>query len=204
MRKTNGSLIGFTLAAALATMPVAMLGQTNSNSSMGSDSMSKSSMSNSSGSLSMSDKKFVREAAQGGMAEVELGKLATEKGSSEEVKKFGQRMVDDHSKAGDQLKQIASSKGIQVPDKLNAKDQMTKDRLSKLSGDQFDKAYMSDMVKDHTQDVADFKRESNSGNDPDVKNFAATTLPTLQDHLRQAKEIAPSTGSMGNMKSGGQ
>jgi putative membrane protein len=198
MRKVKSSFIGITLAAALATVPVA-IGQTNSNPSMGSDSMS-----NSSGSLSAADKKFVREAAQGGMAEVELGKLATEKGSSEEVKKFGQRMVDDHSKAGDQLKQIASSKGIQVPDKLSAKDQATKDRLSKLSGDQFDQSYMSDMVKDHMQDVADFKHESNSGKDPDVKNFAATTLPTLQDHLRQAKEIAPSTGSTGNMKSGGQ
>ncbi|MGA7929289.1 MAG: DUF4142 domain-containing protein, partial [Candidatus Sulfotelmatobacter sp.] len=134
-------------------------------------------------SVSASDKKFVREAAEGGMAEVELGKLATERASREEVKKFGQRMVDDHGKAGDQLKEIASSRGIQVPDKLSAKDQMTKDRLSKLSGEQFDRAYMSDMVKDHTQDVADFKLESSSGTDPDVKNFAVTTLPTLQDHL---------------------
>ncbi len=139
------------------------------------------------------------------MAEVELGKLATERASREEVKKFGQRMVDDHGKAGDQLKEIASSRGIQVPDKLSAKDQMTKDRLSKLSGEQFDRAYMSDMVKDHTQDVADFKLESSSGTDPDVKNFAVTTLPTLQDHLRLAKEIAPTTrNASNNMKGGAQ
>jgi putative membrane protein len=145
-----------------------------------------------SGSVSMSDRKFVRGAVQGGMAEVELGKLAIEKGSSDEVKKFGQRMVDDHSKAGDQLKQIASEKGITVPQQLSAKDRMTKDRLSKLSGEDFDKAYMSDMVKDHTQDVADFQRESASGADSDIKDFAAKTLPAIQDHLRQAKEIAPS------------
>jgi putative membrane protein len=145
-----------------------------------------------SGSVSTSDRKFVRTAAQGGMAEVELGKLAVEKGSSDEVKKFGQRMVDDHSKAGVQLKQIASEKGIAVPQQLSAKDKAIKDRLSKLSGEDFDKAYMSDMVKDHTQDVADFRHESASGTDSDIKDFAAKTLPTIQDHLRQAKEIAPS------------
>ena len=172
--------------------PVAMIGQTNSMSAGSSN-----------GSISTSDKKFVREAAQGGMAEVEMGKLATEKASNPEVKKFGQRMVDDHTKAGDQLKEVASSKGISVPDKLSAKDEATKLRLSKLSGEQFDKAYMSDMVKDHTQDVADFQRESSSGMDPDVKNFASQTLPTLKDHLRQAKEIAPTTSASAS-KMGGQ
>ena len=148
-----------------------------------------------SGSVSASDRKFVRAAAQGGMAEVELGKLAAEKGSSEEVKKFGQRMVDDHSKAGGQLKQIANEKGIPMPQQLSAKDKMTKERLSKLSGEDFDKAYMADMVKDHTQDVADFQRESALGVDSDIKDFAAKTLPTIHDHLRQAKEIAPSTSA---------
>jgi putative membrane protein len=182
----------FALVASLTLLPVAMIGQTNS--------MSPGS---SNGSISASDKKFVREAAQGGMAEVEMGKLATEKASNPEVKKFGQRMVDDHTKAGDQLKEVASSKGISVPDKLSAKDEATKLRLSKLSGEQFDKAYMSDMVKDHTQDVADFQRESSSGMDPDVKNFASQTLPTLKDHLRQAKEIAPTTSASAS-KMGGQ
>ena len=120
-------------------------------------------------------------------------------GISASDKKFGQRMVDDHTKAGDQLKEVASSKGISVPDKLSAKDEATKMRLSKLSGEQFDKAYMSDMVKDHTQDVADFRRESKSGMDPDVKNFASQTLPTLEDHLRKAKEIAPTTSASNKM-----
>ena len=192
MEKINTLASRFALIASLTLLPVAMMGQTNS--------MSAGS-SNGAG-VSASDKKFVREAAQGGMAEVELGELATEKASSPEVKKFGQRMVDDHSKANDQLKEVASSKGITVPDKLSAKDETTKQRLSKLSGEQFDKAYMSDMVKDHTQDVADFQRESSSGTDSDVKNFAAQTLPTLEDHLKQAKEIAPTTSAsaskMGN------
>lgn len=179
------SILGtrFALVASLTLLPVAMIGQTNSMSA------------GSSNGISASDKKFVRDAAQGGMAEVELGKMATEKASNPEVKKFGQRMVDDHSKANDQLKQVASSQGITLPEKLSAKDEMTKEHLSKLSGEQFDKAYMSDMVKDHTQDVAEFQRESNSGADPDVKNFAAQTLPTLRDHLREAKQIAPTTST---------
>jgi putative membrane protein len=175
-----------TLSLAAALLPAVGLAQTN-------DMKPSASMGASSSQLAPSDKRFVREALQGGMAEVEMGKLATEKASSDDVKKFGQRMVDDHTKAGDQLKQIASQKGIVVPQKLSPKDEMTKERLSKLSGDQFDKAYMSDMVKDHTQDVADFQKEANSGADSDVKNFATKTLPTLEDHLREAKQLKPTT-----------
>jgi putative membrane protein len=141
--------------------------------------------------LTPADRGFVKKAAEGGLAEVELGKLATEKASSDEVKKFGQRMVDDHSKANDQLKQVASKVGVTLPDKLNPKDQATKDRLSKLSGEQFDAAYMRDMVKDHTKDVAEFRHESQSAKNDEVKKFAVQTLPTLQDHLQQAKSIAP-------------
>ena len=152
---------------------------------------SNSSTSKGQAQLDAADRDFVKKAAQGNLAEVELGKLATEKASSDEVKKFGQRMVDDHSKANDQLKQVASEAGVTVPDKLSPKDQATKDRLSKLSGEQFDAAYMRDMVKDHTKDVAEFRRESQSAKNDEVKNFAAQTLPTLQDHLQQAKSIAP-------------
>jgi putative membrane protein len=148
--------------------------------------------------MSIADKKFVRDAAQGGLAEVELGQLATERASSDDVKKFGERMVDDHTKAGEELKGIATSHGVPVPQRLSTKDQMTVDHLSKLKGPQFDKEYMADMVKDHTKDVADFQRESNSGMDSDVKGFASQTLPTLQDHLRQAKEIARTTSDTRN------
>jgi putative membrane protein len=202
MPKLNILLRRCALAATLAVLPVGVAGQSNSKPSDPSVTEKPDAATpraNYSG-VSPADKKFVREAAQRGLAEVELGKLATEKASSEEVKKFGQRMMDDHSKAGEQLKDIASGKGIHVPDKLSAKDQLTKDRLSKLSGAEFDKAYMTDMVKDHTQDVADFKRESNSGRDPEVKNLAAKTHPTLKDHLRQAKEIAPASHSANGMK----
>jgi putative membrane protein len=141
------------------------------------------------GSLSPADQKFVMKAAQGGMAEVQLGELAKEKGSSDAVKQFGQRMVDDHSKANDQLKQLAANKGVDLPSSLDAKDEATKTRLSKLSGDAFDRAYMKDMVADHTKDVSEFRRESQSAKDPDVKNFASQTLPTLEDHLKSAKSV---------------
>ena len=190
------------LGAVVALFPIAGIAQSGSMSDSNSGSHSGSSMSSSStkSNLSLSDKKFVRDAAQGGMAEVELGKLATEKASSDDVKKFGQRMVDDHTKAADQLKQVASSEGIQLPRGLSAKDKMTEERLSKLSGEQFDKAYMADMVKDHTQDVTEFQHESHSGKDAAVKNFASQTLPTLEDHLKQAKEIAPKTHTASNMR----
>jgi putative membrane protein len=174
-------------------------------SSMGSDQSSASSASSaqSGSSISPADKTFIKKAAEGGMAEVELGKIAAEKGSSEDVKKFGQRMVDDHSKANDQLKQVASSKGVDVPSDLNAKDKATKERLSKMSGAQFDKAYMANMVRDHQQDVAEFRRESKMAKDPDVKSFAAQTLPTLEDHLKEARSIAPKVGAVQQSKNEG-
>ena len=195
MQKLNILAGRMTLAACIALLPVAVIAQTGSMSS-GSSNGSETGMAN----KDTASAKFVRQAAEGGLAEVELGKLATEKAASPQVKQFGQRMVDDHSKANDELKEIASSQGIQVPDKLSAKDEMTKERLSKLSGEQFDKAYMSDMVKDHTKDVADFQRESQSGKDPQVKEFASKTLPILQSHLKEAKQIAPTTTAANQMK----
>jgi putative membrane protein len=135
-----------------------------------------------------SDHSFVMKAAQGGLAEVELGQLAAQKASNPDVKAFGQKMVDDHTKANDQLKQIASQQNIAIPTEPAAKDKAEKERLSKLSGDAFDKAYMSHMVADHKKDVAEFQKEANSGKDDAVKNFAQQTLPTLQSHLQMAQD----------------
>src|SRR5205823_13732746 len=114
-----------------------------------SDKMSSQSGKQNSSQLDAADRTFVRKAAEGGLAEVELGQLATQKASSDDVKKFGQRMVDDHSKANDQLKQVAAQEHIDLPTEPSAKDKATKARLEKLSGEQFDRAYMRDMVKDH-------------------------------------------------------
>ena len=146
------------------------------------------------GSLAAADKTFMMKAARGGMAEVELGRLATEKASSADVKQFGQRMVDDHGKANDELKGLASQKNVTLPADLDAKHKATRDRLSKLSGAAFDKAYMADMVADHNADVAEFARVSKRAKDADVKAFAAKTLPTLQEHQRLAKEVAGKVG----------
>jgi len=137
----------------------------------------------------------MKEAAEGGMAEVALGQLAADKASSPEVKEFAQRMVKDHSEANDQLKQIATQKGVTLPGSLSAKYETVRHKLSKLSGDAFDQAYMSDMLKDHKADIAAFQKESTSGKDPDVKQFASQTLPTLQDHLKQAETLSPKLSS---------
>lgn len=139
------------------------------------------------------DKKFLKRAAVGGMAEVELGQLAQQRGSSDSVKQFGQQMVQDHSKANDELKQIAMSKGVELPTSLDAKSQRTLAKLQKLSGAEFDKAYIDDMVSDHKDDIADFKKESRSGQDSDTKAFASKTLPTLESHLQMAEKAKQGT-----------
>jgi len=143
------------------------------------------------------DEAFVKKAAEGGMAEVELGKLATQKASNDAVKQFGQRMVDDHSKAGDELKKLAQDKSITLPTSINAKDKAEMDRLSKLSGEAFDRAYMRAMVMDHRTDVNEFRTESKSGKDADVKAWAGKTLPTLEQHLKQAEDANKAVGTSG-------
>ena len=145
-----------------------------------------------SGSLSGADRNFVLEAAKGGMAEVELGNLAKDKAQNPDVKSFAQRMVDDHSKANDQLKGLASSKGVQLPTSLDKSAQSEKDKLSKLSGAKFDHEYMEHMVKDHKKDVKEFEKQAKNGKDSDVKNFASQTLPTLQEHLKLAQSAEQS------------
>lgn len=122
------------------------------------------------------------------MAEVEMGRLAVQHASNPAVKEFGQHMIDDHTKANDELKEVAAKKGLTVPSAVNAKQKITVERLSRLDGAAFDRAYMQDMVKDHREDVAEFKRESDSGTDPDVKAFASKTLPALQQHLKMAQD----------------
>ena len=128
-------------------------------------------------SLTEKDKTFMKKAAKGGAMEVAMGQLAEQKAQSEDVKSFGKRMVTDHSKANDELKSIASNKGVQLPSK-----QHTGKWVS-------DKAYIDMMVKDHEKDLAQFKDEANSGSDPDLKKFADDTAKVIQEHLDLVKEI---------------
>ena len=175
------SLVGMLAVGLLALAPVyAQSSQPNAEKKSGAGE-------NSANRMAMADHTFVTKAAHGGLAEVKLGTLATQKADHADVKAFGQQMVDDHSKANDELKQLASSKGITLPTDLDAKDQATYDRLSKLSGAEFDRAYMRDMVADHRTDVNEFRHESQHGADPDVKAWAAKTLPTLEHHLQMAE-----------------
>src|SRR5437870_1412578 len=108
-------------------------------------------------------------------------------GSSDEVKSFGERMATDHKAAGDKLKALADQKGITLLDGLPKDVEKDEISLGKKKGKDFDKAYMAMMVKDHEADVKDFQKEADKGQDPDVKSYASSTLPTLQDHLNQAK-----------------
>lgn len=137
------------------------------------------------------DTAFAITAAQGGLAEVKLGRLAAEKGSSADVKAFGQQMVDDHGKANERLKSVAESEGMTLPSDVNGKQQAMYDRLSKLSGAQFDSAYIKGMMMDHQEDVKEFKKESESGTDEKIKSFASETLPVIQGHLDKLKAIQP-------------
>lgn len=116
-----------------------------------------------------------------------LSELAQQKASSAQVKEFAKMMVADHTKANDELKMIATKKGIILPTDLAKKDQMAMDKLSKLSGADFDKAYSAEMHKDHVKTVAEFEEASKTVKDPELKGFAEKTLPTLRAHLEKAK-----------------
>lgn len=139
--------------------------------------------------LSNDDKDFAMKAAQGNMAEVSGGSMAAQKGTSPDVKTFGNRMVNDHGKALDELKQLAQNKGIALPTDVNAEQKAEADKLSKLSGKAFDKEYADAMVKDHEKDAKEFEKASKDTKDPDLKAWAAKVLPVIQDHLKMAKEM---------------
>ncbi len=140
------------------------------------------------------DAKFYKHAAEGGLAEVQMGQLAQEKSTDASVKEFGSMMVTDHSAANEKLKALAATKGIELPSSPSIGEMATKTKLEVLSGHTFDKSYIKAMIKDHQEDIAMFKKEAASGMDPDAKAFAAATLPTLKTHLKKIRAIAASTG----------
>jgi len=134
-------------------------------------------------------KDFVNKAATGGMEEVELGNLAQQKATNQRLKDFGKMMVDDHTKANDELKTLAAKKSIDVPTAVTDDQRKDIDKLSKKSGADFDKAYENMMVDDHKKDIDEFKKAENKVNDNDIKNFAINTLPTLEKHLDSIQAI---------------
>lgn len=139
------------------------------------------------------DELFAAKAAQGGIAEVKMGELAQTKGASEVVKRFGRRMVEDHSRAGEVLTEAARKESVALPTEIDAKGRATLDELSKLSGADFDKAYARYMVKDHQEDLNEFASEANNGRKDEIRNFASETIPALKQHLKMAREMRQST-----------
>jgi putative membrane protein len=150
--------------------------------------------------LSQKDIEFVKKAAIGGMAEVELGKLAQQNGHSPDVKSFGARMVQDHSRAGDQLTNIAKERGVQLPQQLDTEHLSMRDRLAKLQGDAFDRAYIKMMIADHDKDVKEFRREAQTGQDRELKRFARETLAVVEQHDQLAHNIERSMVAVGSSR----
>ena len=146
-------------------------------------------------SMERADRSFVEKAAVGSMAEVELGKMAQQKAADPQVKAFGERMVQDHGKAHEELTRIGSSKGVTLPATMDRSHRRDAERLAKLSGAEFDREYMKHMVDDHRNDVKEFEKASRSSKDTEVKDFASRTLPTLQTHLQLAENAYNSVRS---------
>lgn len=149
------------------------------------------------------DAKFAMTAAQDGMTEVELGRLAVQKGMSDAVKQFGQRMIDDHTTANQQLMQLATSKGMTLPTSLDAKHAAMVQKFQRLDGAAFDRAYAKQMVQDHKKAVDLFQKEADRGMDADLKAFASQTLPVLQGHLSMAQAMNAGSSSNGNSNMSG-
>jgi len=140
------------------------------------------------------DASFYKTLAQGGIAEVEAGKLAQQKGADPKVKDFGAMMVKDHSAANEQLKALAAGKGIDLPGSSSTSQMAAKAKLEVLSGGTFDKSYVEDQVKAHRETVELLKKEIATGQDPDAKAFAQKVLPTVESHLHAINQIAAAGG----------
>ena len=140
------------------------------------------------GLLPAADYKFATTAAQGGALEVTLGNLA-QKSNEQAVKQFGKRMVDDHGKAGKQLTDLAAKKDATLPPGISDEQRKEVDRLSLLTGPDFDRAYVGFMVKAHKTDLKEFKQAAQDVQDPDIKAFAANMVPTIQEHLSMAESL---------------
>jgi putative membrane protein len=147
------------------------------------------------------DAKFYRDAAEGGLAEVAMGNLAQQRAQSPSVKEFGAQMVKDHSAANEKLKALAQSKNITLPANPSVDEIEAKSKLQVLSGQPFDRSYVKGMIKDHEEDIAEFKKEAAAGRDPDARAFASATLPTLEAHLKKIQAIAASAGVSASQQS---
>jgi putative membrane protein len=145
-------------------------------------------------SLSRTDESFLKKASEGNTAEVKMGELAKTNAANDAVKKFGERMVTDHSKMYVQVKSLAAAENVSLPGDMSMKDRVEYKRLEDKHGADFDKAYIDLMIRDHKADIAEFQKEASSGASADVKSLASDALPTLQDHLKMAQDAATKIG----------
>lgn len=178
---------------------------TNANSNSGRMTGSGSANANQGMTENSSDAKFMITAAEGGLAEVEMGRMALERASSEAVKQYAQRMIDDHARTGDELKQLAATKGIRLPTGPSPRQMSLMEKLRQKTGADFDRMYIKEGgVKAHQSMEKLFQKESTQGKDADVRAFAAKTLPAVQEHLRMARDMSATTsGTGGNMSGNG-
>ena len=146
------------------------------------------------------DRQFVLSAADGGMLEVKLGKLASERATSPKCKEFGKTMITDHTKVNDELKALAQKKQITIPTQLSAAKQATYDSLAALNGEKFDMLYMNMMIASHEETIGLFQTESNKGKDPDFKKWADSKIPALKHHLEMAKKMFPANVKASTVK----
>jgi putative membrane protein len=145
--------------------------------------------------LTTSEKDFLTNAASGGMVEVQLGNLAAQKATNEDVKRYGERLAADHGQLGQKLQQMASNMGVRLSQDLTPEQQNLVSNLEKLSGKAFDREFIKAMINDHTKDIAAFERAANQATNADIKQFATEALPTLRDHLKTARELAGKVGA---------
>ena len=144
------------------------------------------------------DAGFMAMVAQANLAEVDAGRLALKKSSNPDVKKFAQHMIDDHTQANSDLADLAHKKGMDLPSKADEAHQRELARLAEMSGAEFDRAYMTMMVNDHVKAVSLFEKNAQEAADPEVKAFAKKMLPTLQDHLKMARDLSAKLGASSN------
>lgn len=194
MRSIHFKSTAGAVAAAALLVGAAVQAQDTSTRAAGTDNAATA-KGNAGAQMARGDRKFIEEAAKGGLVEVELGRLAQQKASNDQVKQFGARMVEDHGKANDELKQLAQIKGLSVPAAPDRSHAREIEKLNKLSGAEFDREYMAHMLSDHRKDVSEFKKASEAAKDSDVKAFAGKTLPTLEEHLKLAQSLRDSVKS---------
>jgi putative membrane protein len=158
--------------------------------------------------FSMKDRQFLTKAASGSIAEIRGAQLAVDKAQNPELKQAAQRILDDHQKASDQLKQIAAAHDVALPTEMTGEDKQAIQKLQKASGSEFDRVYMREMMKDHEKDITEFQRAAREVQDPQLREFATNTLPVLRQHhqlimgMEGGKGMKMPSGGAGTSPSG--